>query len=421
MDDIKLVEWLIHIGVQLKENQVLTKDNLDDIRCVSEQITSYVENKENLLRITNNLRDAIGIGDYNLENQKNWWNTVENLYASALAVRFVNYTAIMDEDMYQCMLNLFQQQNLSSEIQACGLYNIAQTKKISNPEECYNLSLKAYSIYPKLSEFYNVMYTYDKNELHETYSRTCPFCNSEEYEDVYCAPQVIRLNNKKGFSPVKLWKKCKVCENIYSYNFPVSEVENINGHYTVNKENETLKHNFSLSLYNDIFKRISKLTKGKNYLEIGIGTGEMLAVALEFGFEVHAVEICKEDAERVAAALDVHITCCDIVDYQTEDQYDVIVMGDVLEHVTNPFTVLEKVKQIMTNDSVLWISTPNYNSSYAKMEKFNHCMWYELNHYTYMSKESLEKILNQLGLEIIEYDMSTRYIGSMELCIKQMK
>ena len=93
----------------------------------------------------------------------------------------------------------------------------------------------------------------------------------------------------------------------------------------------------------------------------------------------------------------------------------------MLEHVTNPFTVLEKVKQIMTNDSVLWISTPNYNSSYAKMEKFNHCIWYELNHYTYMSKESLEKILNQLGLEIIEYDMSTRYIGSMELCIKQMK
>ena len=148
MDDIKLVEWLIRIGMQLKDNQVLTKDDLDDIRCVSEQVASYIENKDNLSRITNNLRDEICTGDYNLENQKIWWNTVENLCASALAVRFVNYTENMAENLYQCMLNLFQQQNLSPEIQACGLYNIAQTKKISNPKECYNLSLKAYSIYP---------------------------------------------------------------------------------------------------------------------------------------------------------------------------------------------------------------------------------------------------------------------------------
>lgn len=53
-------------------------------------------------------------------------------------------------------------------------------------------------------------------------------------------------------------------------------------------------------------------------------------------------------------------------------------MGDVLEHMLQPVKVLEKVKQMLSEDGVLWISPPNYNCAYARMEKFSHCMWHEL-------------------------------------------
>ena len=95
-----------------------------------------------------------------------------------------------------------------------------------------------------------------------------------------------------------------------------------------------------------------------------------------------------------------------------------IVMGDVLEHVIEPVRVLKKVKQMLKKDGVLWISTPNYNSAYARMEKFTHCMWHALNHYTYVSFESLNELLQDINMEVVHYDMSTRYIGSMELFIK---
>ncbi len=115
----------------------------------------------------------------------------------------------------------------------------------------------------------------------------------------------------------------------------------------------------------------------------------------------------------------VEVQWSDIADYETDKQYDVIVMGDVLEHVTEPVRVLKKVKQMLKEQGVLWISTPNYNSAYARMERFSHCMWHALNHYTYVSFESLNQLLQDMGMEVIHYDMSTRYVGSMELFVKR--
>ncbi len=74
---------------------------------------------------------------------------------------------------------------------------------------------------------------------------------------------------------------------------------------------------------------------------------------------------------------------------------------------------------MLKEDGVLWLSTPNYNSAYARMDKFNHVMWHEKNHYTYVSRETMEELLHQIGMEIVHYDISNRYYGAMELFIKR--
>lgn len=130
---------------------------------------------------------------------------------------------------------------------------------------------------------------------------------------------------------------------------------------------------------------------------------------------------CREDCERISAALHIEIHCSDIVAYETDQRYDVIIMGDVFEHVTQPTQVLKKVVAMLKEDDVLWLSTPNYNCAYARMQKFTHCMWHELNHYTYVSYETLQELLHSLGMEVVHYDMSRRYIGTMELFIKKAK
>ena len=358
------------------------------------------------------------------ELEKQWLNYAGSIFASYMAVKLYEddskgETPFSPQELEQ-ILEFYQQGNFLPEVVSMGIYSCAQQLKYEDPMRCYELTKTAFSINPNLAGILGITYRFEGSDTNESITKVCPFCGTSGRELIpyYCAPQVLKLKNNSAFPPAKLWMKCNHCGNYFTYNFPKKSIGINNGHYTKERAADTLQNKFRLENYNLIFNTFKKLTSGKEYLEIGIGTGEMLAVALEFGYHVEAVEICREDCERVSQALGIDIQWGDITEYESEKQYDVIVMGDVLEHVIYPVKVLEKVKRMLADDGILWISTPNYNCAYARMQKFSHCMWHEVNHYTYVSYETLKNLLENMQLNIVHYDMSSRYIGSMELFIR---
>lgn len=145
----------------------------------------------------------------------------------------------------------------------------------------------------------------------------------------------------------------------------------------------------------------------------------MLAVALEMDYEAEAIEICMEDCETVSKVLNLKIHHGDFLDYETDTKYDILIMGDVLEHITRPVEALKKAVHFLSETGVLWLSTPNYNSGYTRMMKFQDAMWNQKNHFTYFSYECLLPILEDLGFTVVKYDVSNRFLGSMELYLKQ--
>ena len=145
----------------------------------------------------------------------------------------------------------------------------------------------------------------------------------------------------------------------------------------------------------------------------------MLAVALEMGYEVSAVEICKEDCENISGALGVDIVWSDFLKYETDKRFDLIIMGDILEHVSRPLDALNKAYELLDDNGILWLSTPNYNSAFTRMRKFSDAMWNQKNHFTYFSYEGLKPFLDKIGFEVKRYDVSNRYNGSMELILQK--
>lgn len=356
------------------------------------------------------------------DEEKQWLDYAGSIFGSYAAVKMyetaLNKTVCYSLAEIEEVIEFYLNNTSLPEVASIGLYACARHLEVKEPMLCYELTEAAFALNPDLAKVLGVSYHYKGKAAEEDLTEECPFCGSggQHLIPYYCSPQVMKLANHTEFSPAKLWVKCDKCGNFFSYNFPKSRVSLINGHYTKNNE-EIINNKFLLDCYSRIFNRFRTLTKGNDYLEIGVGTGEMLAVAQEFGYHVEAVEICQSDCERISAALGIDIKWCDILNHETDKQYDVIVMGDVLEHVIEPVSLLKKVKGMLKNGGVLWISTPNYNSAYARMQKFSHCMWHELNHYTYVSYESLKCLLEDLQMKVIRYDMSTRYIGSMELCV----
>ena len=48
----------------------------------------------------------------------------------------------------------------------------------------------------------------------------------------------------------------------------------------------------------------------------------------------------------------------DVYEYHTNEKYDFIVMGEVLEHVEDPVALLKKLNSLLNNNGKAFISTP---------------------------------------------------------------
>lgn len=89
------------------------------------------------------------------------------------------------------------------------------------------------------------------------------------------------------------------------------------------------------------------------------------------------------------------------------DKYDVIVCGELIEHIDNPGAMLEGIKRFMKDDSELVITTPNaFSESWVRMAwggkegkdflNKQHVCWY--------SFHTLKQLLERHGYEEVRYD-----------------
>jgi 2-polyprenyl-3-methyl-5-hydroxy-6-metoxy-1,4-benzoquinol methylase len=104
-----------------------------------------------------------------------------------------------------------------------------------------------------------------------------------------------------------------------------------------------------IHLNDDILNRVKNYTNGRSFLEIGIGSGEMLAAALEHGFDVKGLDIRKNLAENISDLLEVEVDCADFLEIEIKEQFDVLCLGDVLKHLTDPVKSIQRLNEILAD------------------------------------------------------------------------
>ena len=396
----------------------------DKISYLSEVIIYSEENNKTNIQIYNSA--SVKVMECLSRNQKlsfksfnEWYLVVKQLLAILFVFMAVDALICESDDEYLNGLLIDYFSSRDNDNITIAHYFAARRIARQDPKRCYDLCIEDYKKYPDLLKRIskNSTYVYDPSLICDEIYKECPICGGNDSEYFYCANQANL--NRNGFSPAKLWMKCKSCGNLYAYNFPMQKNGEINGHYTRKNSNGLLEPRNLLTIYSNIFNHVREINNGRRYLEVGIGCGEMLAVAMEMGYDVSAVEICKEDCENVSGALGVDIKWCDFLKYETPDKYDVIIMGDVLEHVGKPIDALKKAYDMLDGGGVLWLSTPNFESAFSRMRKFADPMWNQANHFTYFSYNGLKPFLDELGFEVKRYDVSNRYNGSMELFLQK--
>ena len=152
----------------------------------------------------------------------------------------------------------------------------------------------------------------------------------------------------------------------------------------------------------------SKHKPGK-VLDIGCGRGLLLHKLRQRGWEPHGTELSEEAAAYAKNKLGLPVTTQELKDcHFPDEEFDVVILWHVLEHVRAPRAMLKEVSRVLKPGGVLLVAVPNFGSSEARWTGPG---WFHLDvprHLTHFTPRTLKSALNNAGLQL----MSTNFFST---------
>lgn len=127
------------------------------------------------------------------------------------------------------------------------------------------------------------------------------------------------------------------------------------GHAGSYFDDATLQNLASLPL----LRRIRQYQSTGRFLEVGCAGGAFLSAARQSGFEVTGVEFSEEAAKFAREKFHLDISTGDLTDiHLPAAAFDIVFMGDVLEHLPDPLAVIREVNRITKSGGLLVLLCP---------------------------------------------------------------
>jgi 2-polyprenyl-3-methyl-5-hydroxy-6-metoxy-1,4-benzoquinol methylase len=199
---------------------------------------------------------------------------------------------------------------------------------------------------------------------------TCPHCGS---------PGVLYFQtedlDKRVDDTVFNYYRCKNCTLLFLFPIP----PNLSDYYTNDLTKERSKFPQTLEQLKVLAKEscwrvhfVQQFKKSGRMLEIGSYYGGFAYGAQQAGFKVDAIEMDQECCNFINSNTEVKATnTSDVVKALSENKntYDVIAMWHTIEHLPDPWGVLEQCVAHLAPQGILAMSTPNPESIQFKLFK----------------------------------------------------
>ncbi|TAL55848.1 MAG: class I SAM-dependent methyltransferase [Nanoarchaeota archaeon] len=219
----------------------------------------------------------------------------------------------------------------------------------------------------------------------------CPLCGSKDEKFLF---------SRDGFNVVQ----CRRCELVYINprlkSNVLEELYNTNEispeqYYEANIPQDTKNFKRRLKLISKYHPGIGKI------LDIGCNIGTLLKVAKDQGWDTAGVEFNKSAAAFGRKRFGVEIQDKDFMKIKfSPNSFDVVVMNDVIEHVTNPVETLNEVRRILKKGGLLFMSTPNIGALLPKMTKSKWLHMKPNEHLTYFTPKTIKVLLDKTGFKM---------------------
>lgn len=147
----------------------------------------------------------------------------------------------------------------------------------------------------------------------------------------------------------------------------------------------------------------------KTILEVGCGVGKFSTLLTDMGKETWAIEPNQESAEKASKTISkVFVGTIDEKLSEVPDNYfDVIVMNDVIEHLTEPWDDIKKLKSKLKENGVFVSSIPNvryaknlFHVLFKRDWKYSDDRILDITHYRFFTKKSIKRLWEENGYKI---------------------
>ena len=139
--------------------------------------------------------------------------------------------------------------------------------------------------------------------------------------------------------------------------------------------------------------------RANNFLEIGIGTGDMIASLSPYFSKGKGVDIGQEAIDMARHNVDhtkINFELENFLDSKEQDKYQLIVALEVLEHIEDDKAALRKIKSLLTEDGQFIMSVPAHQKQWSILDEW-------AGHYRRYEKKELIKLFKDSGFKIVRF------------------
>ncbi len=144
-------------------------------------------------------------------------------------------------------------------------------------------------------------------------------------------------------------------------------------------------------------------------LDVGCALGHVAALARERGWRVIGLDISPRAVSRAVSDFGLDARAGRLSQYHsTLPPFDLVFLGDVIEHVSDPRRLLSDVHALLAPDGLVCIDTPNFGGRWRRLGRRR---WLGLNRYhvNFFDAECLARLLTQEGFVQIKTSSYTHY------------